>query len=157
MLTGGRLENDDMKYALLSLEQTTRETGPFMAISAEAGAMSSENFANLVDWLNYRDEYAAATVIGTLNNAHPDAKALILYGGYHGIKTVYDESLDNGEKVKRTPLGYRLAEHYGAAFTSLGFFSDIHIGRDDLADEWRRLISGPRIVLSKDSGLLQDI
>ncbi|MDR0707736.1 MAG: hypothetical protein LBF60_07665 [Treponema sp.] len=157
MLTGGRVEDDDMKHALLSLEQTTRETDPFMVIAAEAGAMISENFANLVDWLNYRDEYAAATIIETLNNARPDAKALILYGGYHGIKIVYDESLDNGAKVKRTPLGYRLAEHYGAAFISLGFFSGIHIGRDDLADEWRRLISGPRIVLSKDSGALQDV
>ncbi|MDR1219272.1 MAG: hypothetical protein LBK73_06630 [Treponema sp.] len=47
--------------------------------------MRYENFANPVDWLNCRDEYA--------------------YGGYHGITTVYDEALDNGDRMRRMPLG----------------------------------------------------
>jgi hypothetical protein len=157
MLVGDRVENDDMKYALLSLEEAARESDPFMVIPAEAGAMISEDFANLVDWLNYRDECAATTIIETLNNAHPDAKAIILYGGRHGIKTVYDETLDNGAKMKRMPLGYRLAERYGPAFASLRFFSGLHIGRREIADEWKRLVSGPRIVLSKHNGLLHGI
>ncbi|MDR1073999.1 MAG: hypothetical protein LBL45_10050 [Treponema sp.] len=152
------LEHDDMKYALLSLEQATRETDPFMVIPAEAGSMRYENFANPVDWLNCRDGYAVATIIETLNNARPDAKAIILYGGCHGITTAYDEALDNGDKMRRMPLGYRrLAEHYGSAFISLGFLSGFYIGRRERTDEWGRRVSGPRIVLLKDGGLLQDV
>lgn len=155
--TGNRVERRALIQAVVSLEQSTAGTDPFMVVLPEEGKdpnYENHDSANMTDWINYRDEYAVKNIIETLDNAPPEAKAICLFGGAHGVKTVTKETQDDGTTMDRIPLGYLLSEHYGSDFISVAFISE---SRPEFEDAWKRLISGSKIISPKNAKAIKDI
>jgi hypothetical protein len=156
-----RVEQRALRQAIVSLEQSTAGTDPFKVVLPELGR-NPENydpvnmitFTDMTPWINYRDEYAVNNIIEILDNAPPEAKAICLFGGAHGIKIVTKVTQDDGTIIDRVPLGYLLSEHYGSDFISLNFITE---SRPKFKDEWRRSISGSKIISPEDAKAIKDI
>ena len=162
MNTGsGRVEMSGLSQTIVSLEQSTADTDPFKVVLAEEGRIADiielgleEEDSITAKWLNYRDDYAAKKIIETLDNAPEDAKAIVYFGGAHGIITASKETQRDGTQIDRFPLGYLLSERYGSDFTSVKFLTEI---RPQFEDEWKQLISTPKIISQEDAQAMKDI
>jgi hypothetical protein len=154
MPTGNRVERRALIQAVASLEQSTAGTDPFKVVLPELGRNQNDDPANMTAWLNYRDEYAAKNIIETLDNAPAEAKAICLFGGAHGVKTVTKETQDDGTTIDRIPLGYLLSERYGSDFISLNFIAE---SRPKFEDAWKRSISGSKIISPEEAKAIKDI
>jgi hypothetical protein len=145
-ITGDRVERDTLKAALASLEQATKQKDPLHVIAAEALFIEpAQDFPNQIEWMNYRSERIAAAIIETMDTA-PDAKAIVYITSLHGIKTSEMKQVDAGTQAQQIPLGLRLAEHYGAAFSSFNFI----LLREDYTAAWERLTGSQKIIMPKD-------
>jgi hypothetical protein len=156
MYTGHRAEERELRRAIEALDPfnvVIAEEGRIKNIEEFNGNNNGNDLASL-NWLNYRDEYAAKSIIETLDNAPPNAKAIILYEPGHGEKSVTKWTMDDGTQVDRVHLGYLLSERYGSDLVSFIFITE---SVPEFEDEWKRSISSPKIMSPKDVKALKDI
>jgi hypothetical protein len=144
MSAGWRYEGALYYQAVRNLNASLPEDDRITIIAPESGR-EDYSLIGPDEWMNYRDSYAAKTIIDTMDSAAPHDKALIHYGSAHGIKRVQKNS---GTPYK--PLGSWLSDHYGNSFASYRFYLPYEIRNSDiLIQEWRNTITAPKIIVSK--------
>jgi hypothetical protein len=145
MSAGWRYEGAAYYQAVRNLNALLPETERIQIIAPES---DSEDYAAIgpENWMNYRDSYAAKTIMAVMDAAGPGEKALIHYGSAHGVK-----ELRQRFGVRYKPLGAWLAEKYGDAFASYRFYLPYEIRyAERLVREWRETITSPKIFFSRD-------
>ncbi|GHU97738.1 hypothetical protein FACS189483_04580 [Spirochaetia bacterium] len=122
---GWKYEDVLFLQALKDLNDSLPEEDRLKIINAEAGQYFSVTIYNNPDYestlLNSRDEYAFNTIASYMDNSAPGEKAIIFYGGSHGIKKPYTMTADNGARFTYKTLAARLYEKYGDDFFSFGY------------------------------------
>jgi hypothetical protein len=113
------------KFEYLTLEDEIKrinaihQDDQLLAVWPETGlVLTKEDTADTNRTMNKRDRWAQNVIITTMDTT--DKKAIIFYGGAHGLKkpTVWDR---NSKEAYWKTMGCYLDEHYGSDFTTFSF------------------------------------
>jgi hypothetical protein len=148
---GGKYEGDVVDRAIQTINDAVPESERIRFIPAEAGYNPTLEEGND---LNKRDQQAFKNISTFMEKLPPNKKAMIFYGGDHGIiKPIPGERIGGsggGEPFLWTPMGAYLKEQYGDNFISMVPLSakdEMHYFSLDIP-ELRDSGSKPKIVLS---------
>jgi hypothetical protein len=144
MSAGWRYEGAAYYQAVRNLNASLPEDDRIKIIAPESGSQAYHTIGP-DGWMNYRDSYAAKTIMTVMDAAPPHHKALIHYGYAHGVKR---PQRNKGAVYKS--LGSWLSDHYGASFASYRFYLPYEVRNSDiLIQEWRHAVTAQKIIASE--------
>ena len=120
--TGWKYESVLLTQTVTALNQSVPVSEQLHVIYAEAQGDNPypSDQAQMPAFINKRDIIAADCITSVMDQADPEDKAIVFYGGAHGSRGIYrDYRRDNIPPFEWKPLGAYLSEYYADDYVSL--------------------------------------